>query len=110
MIQCISLSGSWQVQQDDKNELIPAQVPSCVHSDLLAARLIPDPFYRDNENSLQWIGQTGWTYKRKFEISSAFLKNKQLLLKCAGLDTLANIRINGKSIGENRQYVPHLGI
>jgi beta-mannosidase len=33
----------------------PATVPGDVHLDLLANKLIPDPFYRDNEAKLQWI-------------------------------------------------------
>ena len=34
----------------------PAEVPGLVQMDLLRNKLIPDPFYRDNEKSLQWIG------------------------------------------------------
>jgi beta-mannosidase len=37
------------------SEGIPAAVPGTVHTDLLNAGLIPDPFYADNELRLQWI-------------------------------------------------------
>ncbi len=37
-----------------------AQVPGVVQTDLLAAHLIPDPSYGDNESRLQWIGLTDW--------------------------------------------------
>ncbi len=39
-----------------------AVVPGCVHTDLLAAGLIPDPFLDDNESALAWIGLVDWTY------------------------------------------------
>ena len=45
----LNLGGEWQVSQAGKNDWIPATVPGCVHTDLLAAGKIPDPFYRDNE-------------------------------------------------------------
>ncbi len=39
-----------------------ANVPGSVQTDLLAAGAIGDPFYRDNEAGLQWIGlATGTT-------------------------------------------------
>ena len=43
----LSLNGAWQLQQADGDLRAPATVPGCVHTDLLAAGLIPDPFYRD---------------------------------------------------------------
>jgi len=36
---------------------VPATVPGCVHTDLLSAGLIPDPFHDSNETALQWIGE-----------------------------------------------------
>ena len=47
-------------------EPIPAQVPGCVHTDLLAAGLIDDPYLDDNETRLAWIGRTGWEYETTF--------------------------------------------
>ena len=38
---------------------VPATVPGCVHTDLLAAGLIEDPYPDDNETRLGWIGRTG---------------------------------------------------
>ena len=62
--QVIELDGEWILQQAGKNETLKATVPGSVHSDLLAAGKIPDPYYRDNEDSLQWIGEVDWIYRR----------------------------------------------
>ena len=42
---------------------VPATVPGTVHTDLLAAGLIPDPYLDDNERLLAWIGQADWSLR-----------------------------------------------
>lgn len=73
-------------------------MPGCVHTDLLANGLLDDPFYRDNEASMQWIGDTDWVYRRTFDVTREFTRLNQVVLRCEGLDTLATIRINGNEI------------
>src|SRR5215831_8413329 len=51
----------------------PAQVPGAVQTDLLQNKLIPEPFYQDNESRLQWIGESDWEYQTTFELDSAAL-------------------------------------
>ena len=97
----LTLNGRWQVRQADKTEesWLPATVPGCVHTDLLAAGEIPDPFYRDNELQVLWVGEADWLYRRAFDVPETFLAHDQVLLRGAGLDTLATIWINGQEIG-----------
>ena len=33
----------------------PAEVPGCVHTDLMAAGVIPDPYLDGNEAALRWM-------------------------------------------------------
>ncbi len=94
----LSLNGEWSLKQVGQEAAIQAVVPGNVHTDLLAAGLIPDPYYRDNEECLQWIGEAGWVYSRKFTLADDFLRSDKILLRCLGLDTLAVIRINSKEI------------
>jgi beta-mannosidase len=98
--QVIELDGEWILQQAGKNETLKATVPGTVHTDLLAAGKIPDPYYRDNEDSLQWIGEVDWIYRRSFEVPEDFLRQKQILLRCEGLDTMAAIKINSQQIAK----------
>ena len=72
-----------------------ARVPGDVHTDLLREKLIPDPFYRDNELELQWIGRQGFSYQRDFTVTNAMLAEDCIELQCDGLDTLATVLING---------------
>jgi beta-mannosidase len=96
----LSLNGAWSLEQTGRHEPIPANVPGCVHTDLLAAGVIDDPFHRDNELKLQWISETDWVYRRTFDVPAALLAHDRVLLRCAGLDTLATLTLNGHVIGE----------
>ncbi|HUW33590.1 MAG TPA: glycoside hydrolase family 2 protein [Planctomycetota bacterium] len=94
----LDLAGEWTLSQAGKRDRIRATVPGCVHADLLAAGKIDDPFHRDNELSVQWIGETDWIYSRSFTVPAGLLKCDRVLLRCDGLDTLAVIKFNGKTI------------
>jgi beta-mannosidase len=75
-----------------------------VHTDLLAAGEIEDPFYRDNEAGLQWITRENWVYERTFQMEdwSAF---DRVLLRCEGLDTIATVTLNDAELGTtDNQY------
>lgn len=76
----------------------PASVPGVVPTDLLAAKLIPDPFYRDNEKSLQWIGFTDWEYRKTLNLSASQLAHKHVELVFDGLDTFADVYLNGQPL------------
>lgn len=97
-MQRVSLNGAWTVTQVGTQETIPAQVPGTIHLDLLRAGRIADPYYRDNEDRLQWIGEASWRYHRQFTVTEELLSHDHVILRCAGLDTLATIYINAVQI------------
>ena len=96
----LDLDGRWTLRQDGKDQAIPATVPGTVHTDLLAAGKIPDPFYGKNEDDLQWVGQTPWTYSRDFDVDAALLERGHVVLRCDGLDTAASVTLNGQKLGD----------
>src|SRR6202140_5053748 len=76
----------------------PASVPGVVQTDLLQNGLIPDPFDRDNEYRLQWIGLTDWEYQTVFQADAATLAHEHLDLVFDGLDTFADVYLNDQAI------------
>ena len=92
-----SLHG-WKLRHPHRKQWIPALVPGCVHTDLLRAKLISDPFWGDNEKRLQWIEEEAWTYSVDFVPDPALLARVHLDLVAEGLDTLAVLRLNGREI------------
>ena len=88
----------WQFREAGKDTWYSATVPGCVHTDLLKNKLIEDPFYRDNEQKLQWIGKTDWEYQTTFNVTPEILARNNIELVFEGLDTYANVFLNGASL------------
>ena len=75
---------------------IAARVPGAVHTDLLAAELIPDPYLDQNEAELTWIWRTGWRYETRFTFPGESTDRVDLV--CDGLDTIATVEVNGTQV------------
>ncbi|MFF1359813.1 glycoside hydrolase family 2 TIM barrel-domain containing protein [Streptomyces sp. NPDC058297] len=104
MITRLHLHDGWRLSADGDipvtlpPEGLAATVPGCVHTDLLSADLIEDPYLDDNETRLTWIGRTDWTYRTTFTWRRDGHDRTDLLF--AGLDTVAAVRLNGTVLGE----------
>ncbi len=94
-----SLNGDWQFRQVNSEEWLPAKVPGGVHTDLLANGRIADPFAGDNEKRVQWVTESDWMYRYSFYVSIELLREEKISLVCDGLDTLAEVRLNGQELG-----------
>ncbi|MEU0695716.1 glycoside hydrolase family 2 protein [Streptomyces niveus] len=79
---------------------IPATVPGCVHTDLLAAGLIEDPFLSRNETAVAWVGRTDWRYDTALGPRGPAHERTDLVLD--GLDTVAAVRVGGVPVGNTR--------
>jgi beta-mannosidase len=86
---------SWEFKADMADVWHPSRVPGTVHTDLYNDSLIPNPFYGTNEAKLQWIGKKDWWYKTKFDVPDAIFSKKHIALVFKGLDTYAEVRLNG---------------
>ena len=81
--------------------VIPATVPGCVHTDLLSAGRIPDPYLDTNEEGLAWIGRTAWQYTTTIETDPA-ADGEHVDLVFEGLDTVCRVSLNGTELGSPR--------
>ena len=98
-----TLTSNWQFRKaGDTTEWMPATVPGTLHTDLLKNNKIPDPFYRDNESKVQWVDREDWEYKTSFDVDTVTLQqpNKNAELVFEGLDTYADVYLNGTKILE----------
>src|SRR5687767_5936474 len=94
----ISLNTGWKFREVGTQKWYTAEVPGTVHTDLLANNIIPDPFYGDNESKVQWVEEKDWEYSTSFSVSQKLLTEKVLYLQFDGLDTYADVYLNGKVI------------
>jgi beta-mannosidase len=92
----LDLTGNWLFQQVGAERWHPATVPGCNFTDLFANGLIPDPMQADHETQLQWIEREDWRYQLEFQLSAAQLQSHRWQLEALGLDTFADIYLNGQ--------------
>lgn len=86
---------------------IPAVVPGHVHLDLIRAGIIEHPDHGDAEASMQWIGRTDWRFRRTFDLRET-LAGEAVDLVCLGLDTIAEVRLDGRHVATAASmHVPH---
>ena len=103
-----SLHAGWQFQlapgdshgqsRPRATHWLPASVPGSAQTDLMAAGLVSDPYWRTNEAKIQWVGQSDWRYRTHFEVNAATLARRHIDLVFDGLDTFADVYLNGHKI------------
>lgn len=88
------LSASWRFRQARSENWYPATVPGTVHTDLLAAGQIEDPYFRLNERSIQWVDKEDWVYETSFDVDRDLFDRQRIALCFDGLDTYADVYLN----------------
>ena len=78
----------------------PAMVPGCVHTDLMRAGELVDPFLDENEKEVSWVGDCGWRYDRAIAWDGPHHERLELVFE--GIDTVADIELDGEPIGSVR--------
>ena len=95
-MQTYTINGTWQLSAGHRSlESVDMQIPGTVLSGLLAAGKIKDPFYRTNEDATRALFWKDYVFTRTFDVDEELLAQQHIVLVCEGLDTLAEISING---------------
>ena len=82
---------------------LEVRVPGDVHTALLAAGQLRDPFYGRQEEEAAWVEDREWWYRFEFQGPWAPPEaDERLLLVFHGLDTLVTLWLNGERLGEHR--------
>jgi beta-mannosidase len=98
-------------------EVYAADVPGCVHTDLMAAGVIPDPYLDGNEAVLRWMYDIDWRYATVLdpsELSAAVpaAAGVRVDLVFEGIDTVGTVRLRdgdheielGRTYNMHRSY------
>ena len=92
----LDLCGSWEMSCGDGRSFCAA-VPGTVLGTLLENEAIPDPFDGTSEAGACAETRKTWRFERSFEVTEAELGPRCADLVFEGLDTLAEIQVNGKT-------------
>ena len=90
------LNGTWQLKKADETLLCPVEIPGSVLSGLTEHGLLEDPFYRMNEYPTRELLKNDFIFSREFELKKE--EGRVYALCCDGIDTVADIFINGMLI------------
>ena len=93
------LCKGWTMREEGAGESLPASVPGSVYNDLLINQKMEDPYFRDNELSALRLMEKDYEYATRFSVSEELLSEEKVLLKFHGIDTVADICLNGVQLG-----------
>ena len=102
----------------------PVEVPGSVHTDLMKAGVIPDPYLDAGEDDLRWMYDIDWRYATALDPGGFALaptdSGERLDLVFEGIDTIGTVRLQdgkdevelGRTYNMHRSYrfdlSPHL--
>lgn len=93
----IDLKNDWRVARADGAHDVDMRIPGDVHSSLLRAGIITDPYWRDTEVSLDWVHEADWIATRTFNFSGDIAKAHTVTFD--SVDCHAEVTLNGVYIG-----------
>jgi beta-mannosidase len=102
----LDLTGQWRFKQYpvsarrmrdlDEGNWLNCSVPSSIYTSLIEAGIIDRKKLNTNPQDFFQISLEPWIYKKVFDLPDGFLKNEKIELIFEGLDTFAQIWLNGK--------------
>ena len=100
----IFLHDGWSFTDSKLDGAFSAKVPGCLHTDLIAAGVIKDIFYRDNNDKYGWVEYCEPVYETRFDATLS----DDVRLVFDGLDTFATVYLNGVHLGDtHNMFIPH---
>ncbi|MDR2849285.1 MAG: hypothetical protein LBW77_01905 [Verrucomicrobiota bacterium] len=94
----IDLVGEWSVRKAGAKKCVPAQVPGCVHADLIAALELENPFPGKSLENVAWVAESGWVFEKVF-VPEDFSAFDRVVLRFDGLDASAEVSLNDTVLG-----------
>ena len=97
----LDLGGEFVLTSPTRATRAKIQLPGDVHTALLAAGEIPDPYFGANEQAVMWVHKTPWTMERGFAASRTDIDG-YLTLTLENVDCIATVFLNGEEIARTQ--------
>lgn len=94
------IHANWQMKSLEDAEWLKAAVPGSVYGDLLNNKKMDNPFWKDNEDKALPLMEKDYEYITQFECEEQLLSMDRILLHFDGLDTIADVYLNGQHLGD----------
>ena len=119
----VNLNGEWKLEtfaqpDDEAVRALPlpaglavkgyqATVPGCCEMELVKAGEMPDPMFSTNALAFTALEGNQWLYTKTFRCPAREL-GERAVLAFDGIDTLADVFLNGEKVGEaENMLIPH---
>jgi beta-mannosidase len=101
------LGGVFQLTNKEHVVDTSITLPGDVHSALIEAGIIPDPYFGVNEQVVNWVNHANWDVERVFS-ATADMVSDYLTLTLNEVDCIAKIFLNGQVLGHvDNQFIRH---
>src|SRR3954463_3418938 len=97
----IDLGGEFALTSPTRPTKAKITLPGDVHTALLDAKLIPDPYFGANEQAVMWVHHTPWTVERRFTATRDQVDG-YLTLTLENVDTIATVLLNGEEVARTQ--------
>ena len=91
------LNRNWVMEDGDRK--YPCDVPCSVYHTLMQAGEIEDPYWGENEWNATGICERDFSFEKTFAPDPELLAADRVFLVMEGVDTLGEIRLNGRLLG-----------
>ncbi len=93
MKSAIRLDKGWRIRDETGDIELPIDFPTDLHTALHRAGVIPEPYRGRNEYDCRWVGERDWVASRSVELDGTACD-----LVLSGLDTIVEVRVNGRRV------------
>jgi len=105
----VSLTGHDWTITDSRSYFARGQIPGTIHTILLAANQITEPYWGYNDVNLRSLLYSSWTFRKNFTLTQDFFTFTQFTLHFDQIDTVANITLNGCFLGQtNSMFISYI--
>lgn len=89
---------SWEFREMGQISWHKAQIPGTLFLDMMRNGMIKEPYYRFNERQFQKLAEKDYEYRCVFQVDSKFISKKKQFIVFEGIDTIAEIYLNGHEL------------
>jgi beta-mannosidase len=104
----ISLTGNDWLVSNDQTLQATGTVPGTIHTILLNAKMIDDPYWGFGDTDMRSLIYQSWSFTKKFSLQADFVNLTQFTLHFDQIDTVSNVTINECFLGNtNNMFVAY---
>ncbi len=94
-----SIDAGWKLRNSKQTSWMEVKLPCDVHTELIKRKMMANPYWGFNDTLCNVVDTFTWIFTTQFNISSAVLGQPNIELVLEGVDTYADVEVNGVKVG-----------